>query len=114
MKWISCVLRDQSRQHNMENGQVDEEVRHARRDELISLQQDIGQQFSESLLGREVSFVSVLARLVPCFRAVMCCPPSLGLSFVYNVPAMHLNRTSYSLLRVFVLPAADEACVLRP
>ena len=36
-------------------GQVGEEVRHARRDELISLQQDIGQNFAESLLGRQVS-----------------------------------------------------------
>ncbi|KAK9830594.1 hypothetical protein WJX81_002766 [Elliptochloris bilobata] len=34
--------------------QVEEGVRQARRDELISLQQDIGQEFAESLVGREV------------------------------------------------------------
>ena len=34
--------------------QVPREEREARRDELISLQQGIGQTFAESLLGREV------------------------------------------------------------
>ena len=34
--------------------QVDDGVRQARRDELISLQQDVGQEFAESLLGQEV------------------------------------------------------------
>lgn len=34
--------------------QVATEVRQARRDELVSLQQDIGQEFAISLIGREV------------------------------------------------------------
>ena len=34
--------------------QVPQEVRQARRDELVSLQQDIGQDFASSLVGREV------------------------------------------------------------
>lgn len=36
--------------------QVPVEVRQARRDELVSLQQDIGQDFAQSLIGREVIF----------------------------------------------------------
>lgn len=38
--------------------QVPEEVRQARRDALISQQQDISQAFAESLVGREVCFPS--------------------------------------------------------
>ena len=34
--------------------QVPAEVRQARRDELVSLQQDIGQDFANSLVGKEV------------------------------------------------------------
>jgi hypothetical protein len=34
--------------------QVPQEVRQARRDALISQQQDISQEFAESLIGREV------------------------------------------------------------
>lgn len=34
--------------------QVPYDVREARRDELVSLQQDVGQDFAESLVGRQV------------------------------------------------------------
>ena len=34
--------------------QVPQDVREARRDELVSLQQNIGQEFAESLVGRQV------------------------------------------------------------
>ena len=40
--------------------QVPEEVRQARKDALISQQQDISQAFAESLVGREVCFQSSL------------------------------------------------------
>ena len=35
--------------------QVPQDVREARRDELVSLQQDVGQDFAESLIGCQVS-----------------------------------------------------------
>jgi hypothetical protein len=35
--------------------QIPHDVREARRDELVSLQQDVGQHFAESLIGCQVS-----------------------------------------------------------
>ena len=43
--------------------QVPPEIREARRDELISLQQRIGQEFAESMTGREVCWMHLQA---PC------------------------------------------------
>ncbi len=44
-------------------------MRQARRDELISLQQDIGQEFAQSLVGQEVppSLLSPLCSIVAWF-----------------------------------------------
>ncbi len=39
------------------NLQVPHDVREARRDELVSLQQDVGQEFAESLIGRQVQYL---------------------------------------------------------
>ena len=83
-------------------GQVDEEVRHARRDELISLQQDIGQNFAESLLGRQVSSLFLLVLLVLYFIAGLCRTLLVALScaswlschavnFQFQPPALSVN-----------------------
>lgn len=40
--------------------QVPQDVREARRDELQELQQDVGQSFAESLVGRQVFMISPL------------------------------------------------------
>ena len=40
--------------------QVPKDVREARRDELQELQQDVGQSFAESLVGRQVFMISPL------------------------------------------------------
>lgn len=77
-------------------------MRHARRDELISLQQNIGQTFAESLLGRQVSSVFLLALLVLYLMAELCCTLLVALScaswfscravnFDSDVPALSIN-----------------------
>lgn len=45
--------------------QVPHDVREARRDELVSLQQDVGQDFAESLVGCQVLEWTVCALLLP-------------------------------------------------
>ena len=47
------------------NLQVSHDVREARRDELVSLQQDVGQDFAESLVGCQVLEWSVCVLLLP-------------------------------------------------
>ena len=41
--------------HVLLRWQVPQDVREARRDELVSLQQHVGQDFAESLVGRQVN-----------------------------------------------------------
>lgn len=55
--------------------QVPEEVRQARRDELVSQQQQISTDFAESLVGTEVR-MQLLAALAGALLAqyVACCP----------------------------------------
>lgn len=45
--------------------QVPNDVREARRDELVSLQQDVGQDFAESLVGCQVLQCIICALLLP-------------------------------------------------
>ena len=72
-------------------------MRHARRDELISLQQDVGQSFAESLLGRQVSSLFFLVLLVLYFMAGFCCTLLVALSCALRFSCHAQNSNINSL-----------------
>lgn len=57
--------------------QVDQDVREARRDELVSLQQRVGEEFAESLVGRQVCHIlsteMILYVSIVMHLCILCC-----------------------------------------